>query len=368
MNLVKEIMDQFSGDLMGKLSAMLNTDEDSVNHAASAAVPALLAGLSSLASSGDGARKATSVLSSLGSSGIGDLMNLFRNDPNAIESQGANLLKSLFGDNMITNLAGMLGRSSGLTGGTIQKLLAFLAPMVLGKVASAWQNKGGTAQALTNLMTEQRTNINAAMPAGFSLADIPGWSTGTKAPATHVAADRYATSRMEEPAPSAARWAVPLLLGALALFVAWSILKPRANETANVNRAEQPAAEEVVVRKPITTDEPAALDISQVNDDLRGIFTRAGDVFADIRDADSAAAAQPKLAELEKQIDDLKATISRLPTTGLATVREMADTSLAMLKEKANKTLDAPGLPADIKSLIETILRKLAALFAPAQP
>jgi hypothetical protein len=370
MNLVKDIMDQFSGDLLGKLSSLLNADEDSVNHASNAAVPALLAGISSLASNNDGARKITNVLSSLGSSGLGDVMNLLRNDPSAAETRGTSLLTSLFGDNMLTNLAGMLGKSSGLSGNMIQKLLAFLAPMVLGKVASVWQNKGGTAQALTNLMSEQRNNISAAMPAGFSLADIPGWSAGTKAPATRVADDRYTTNtrntRVEAAPRSAASWVVPLLLGAVGLFVLWSILKPRADETARVDRVE-PVREQVVVRKPITTDEPAALNISQVNDDLRGIFTRAGDVFADIKDASSAAAAQTQLEQLEQQIDTMKATISRLPATGLATVIETADTSMAKLKDNAAKTLETPGLPAEIRSLIETILRKLAALFVPAQ-
>jgi hypothetical protein len=367
MNLVKDIMDQFSGDLMGKLGSLLNADEDSVNYATSAAVPALLAGISSLASSGDGARKVTNVLGDLGSTGIGDVMNLLRNDAGAVESRGTDLLTSLFGGNMLSNLAGMLGKSSGLNGGIVQKLLALLAPMVLGKVASVWQNKGGTPQALTNLMAEQRSNINSAMPAGFSLADIPGWSAGTRAPAPQVTTDRYATPRAEEAPHSAARWAVPLLLAALGLFLAWNFLKPRADETASVDRAE-PAPEEVVVNKPIMDDQPAAMEISQVNDDLRGIFTRAGDVFTEIRDASSAATAQPKLEELEKQIDDMKATISRLPSTGMATVRELADTSLATLKEKAQQTLDLPGLSAEIRSLIETILQKLTALFTPAQP
>lgn len=366
MNLVKDIMDQFSGDLMGKLGSLLNADEDSVNYATSAAVPALLAGLSSLASSGDGAKKATSVLSELGSSGIGDILGLLSSDANAVESRGSNLLASLFGDNMLTNLAGMLGKSSGLTGGIVRKLLTLLAPVVLGKVASAWQNKGGTAQALTNLMSEQRANINAAMPAGFSLADIPGWSTGTKAPTPQVAADRYATTKVAEAPSSLARWAVPLLLAALGLFLVWDFMKPRANETASVDRTES-TPEKVVVHKPITDSPSAAADISQVDSDLRGIFTKAGEVFAEIKDASSAATARPKLEELEKQIDGMKSLVTRLPSAGLTTVREMADTSLATLKDKAKKTFEAPGLPAEIKSLIETILQKLAELFAPAQ-
>src|SRR5262245_41608472 len=138
MNLVKEIMDRLSGDLLGKLSGLLHTDEDSAQYAASAAVPAMLAGLADVASTDDGARKLTSPLTGLGSANIDAVAGMLRGDADAVAQRGNSLLGTLFGDNLVGNLAGVIGKYSGMAGDGVKKLLALIAPMVLGKVASVW--------------------------------------------------------------------------------------------------------------------------------------------------------------------------------------------------------------------------------------
>ncbi|MBA3482412.1 MAG: DUF937 domain-containing protein [Pirellulales bacterium] len=366
MNLVKDIVDRCSGDMLNQIGAKIGVDQDAAGDAVKAAVPAMLGGLASIASREDGAREITSAISSLGSSSMNDMAGMLRGDVDTLADRGSGLLSSLFGDGMIASLAGALGKYAGLTSGSIKSLLAMLAPMVLGKVASAWKAKGGTPQALTNLFAEQRHNIAEAMPAGFSLADAPDWSTAQRtAPSMATAtADRYA----HPDKPSAARWAVPLALGAIACLLLWSFLRPRDDAGAVADRPADQAQQEVTAMKPLAPAAPAATDVARINDELRDIFATAGKAFADMKDAASAEVARPQLEALNARIDGMQKTLAALPATSTESLRATADRSLAELEVQGAKTLETPGLSPELKTLIDGILQKLATLFSPSSP
>jgi len=365
MNLVKEILDRCSGEAARQIGAKLGVDEDAACDAVKAAAPAMLSGMGSIASREDGARKLTSAISSLGSTNMDDMAGMLGGNADALADRGSSLLNSLFGDGMIASLAGALGKYTGLTSSSIKSLLAMLAPMVLGKVASAWKAKGGTPQALTNLFAEQRHNIAEAMPSGFSLADAPDWSTAQRAaPSMATAADRYARPAKR----SAAGWAVPLALGAIACLLLWSFMRPRDDAGAVADRPAGQPQQEVTAMKPVAPAAPTAAEVARVQDDLRGALATAGKVFADIKDPATAEAARPQLEALSARIDGLQKTLATLPTTSITSLRETADRSIAELKDQGTKALDTPGLSVEIKSLIDGILQKLAALFAPSRP
>jgi hypothetical protein len=327
----------------------------------------MLGGLASIASREDGARKLTSAISNLGSSNMDDMAGMLRGNADALADRGSGLLSSLFGDGMIASLSGALGRYAGLTSGSIKNLLAMLAPLVIGKVASAWKAKGGTPEALTNLFAEQRHNIAEAMPAGFSLADAPDWSTAQRAAPAMASTERYARPEKR----SAASWAVPLALGALACLLLWSFMRPRDEAGAVADRPADQAQQEVTAMKPVAPaapGAPSAAEVARVQDDLRGALATGGKVFAGIKDAATAEAARPQLEALSARIDGLQKTLATLPATSVTPLRETADRSITELKEQGSKALETPGLSAEIKSLIDGILQKLAALFAPSRP
>jgi hypothetical protein len=367
MNLVSEIMDRCSGEVLRKLSSLLNTDDDTASYAANAAVPSMLAGLASIAGQGDGAKKLSSALNGLGAANIDDVAGMLRGDADAVAQRGTNLLGSVFGDNMISGLASAIGKYSGLAGDSIRKLLALLAPMVLGKVASAWKAQGSTPQALTNLLASQRHNIAEAMPAGFSLADVPGWSSMKNAAAAASAAAHRSAATAETGARSAASWAVPLALGALGLLLIWNFMRPRQDASAVADRTAR-STQEVTSMKPVVPGASTAANVGQVGDDLRSLLTTAGHVMGGITDAASAEAARPQLEELGTKIDSVQGLLAQLPAAGIRSLRTTADQSIASLKDQATKTLKTPGLAADIRSLIEQILRKLGGLFDGAAP
>jgi hypothetical protein len=358
MNLVKDILDQCTGSL-GSLSSLLGADEDTTSYAAGAAVPALMAGLASAASRGDTAGRAVGALNSASSFGMDDVADMLRGNPDAVADRGANLLNALFGDAALSGLVGSLSKYAGLGGGMVKKLLALLAPMVLSKVASAWKARGGTTEALTGLMADQRANIAQAMPAGLSLADVPGWSAGAGAAAS---ASRRAVATADAASRSASSWLVPAALALVGAFLLWSVLQRRAGEDTAVKHADQ-TSEEVTAMKPVTPAPEIPAEATQASDELRKILSSASETLGEIKDADSADAARAKLEELSAKIDGMKKMLAPMAATNLSTLKATAEKPMAELREQANKVLETPGLAEDIKTLINGIVQKLMKLF-----
>ena len=113
MNLVQLIKDQLLGAGLGKLSALLGESEAKTESAVGAAVPALLAGLSSLASSHEGAQKLTSALGKFDAGSLSNLGNMLSGQAGAVAGRGGSLLGSLFGGNVLSGITNALSRFAG---------------------------------------------------------------------------------------------------------------------------------------------------------------------------------------------------------------------------------------------------------------
>ena len=218
------------------------------------------------------------------------------------------MLGSLFGDSMVSGIANAISRFTGLNAAVVKSLLAFLSPLVLGKVAAQWKTQGGTNQALKSLFADQRENITNAVPAGFSLADIPGL-TGTKEPA-------YTTRRTAEIEPARRAIARELVSAAgtrparLDSFCGNFCRDPRADQAAVKKPAE--TVDKAVAMKPASPEVIDVPDLARVRDDLGGLFKSLDTGFSDIRDAASAERAMPALKDLNGKIDAMNLILSRL--------------------------------------------------------
>jgi hypothetical protein len=352
MNLVKQIVDQLSGDTLRKLGSLLGMDSETAGYAASAAVPSLLASLAGMASREEGARKLTGTLGSMETGGFNDFAQLLDGDASGLVQQGASLLGSLFGDNRLTGLIGAIGNYAGLSGNATKSLLAYLLPLVLGKVAQQWKNKGGTLQALTSLFADEREHIAEAVPAGFSLSDIPGMDDMARAAAG-------SSRRTAEPAKrSSASWIMPLALLLVGGFLLWQFLqaRPNAQQAADRNATE---SEPTTVMKPVVPDAIDVPDIAHMRDDLTGVFRSLDTTISEIKDAASAESAMPQLEELSRKIDGIGGTLRSLPEAGRNTLQQFVAEHLGELKAKVMDTLAIPGLSDRIRALINEIVRKL---------
>jgi hypothetical protein len=201
---------------------------------------------------------------------------------------------------------------------------------VLGAIAGRFTGKGVNPQGLAGLFAEQKANIANAMPSGFSLADVPG-----------VATTREAARMVEEAAQPAAatvwKWLIPVVaviaLGALLLWYFFG-----------------------------RTPSPKVPDFAQVSTDLTGTFKSLTESLTSIKDAASAEAAVPKLKEVDGKLDGMKALVDKLSDADRGKVTDLIKASFGKVEDQFAKLLWIPGVGDKIKSTVDGIMGKLAAL------
>lgn len=362
MNLVKLITDQISSDALAKLCSILGIDRDTAESAISAAVPTMLAGIGGLAASEDGIRKLSGTLGNLDDSMFGSFDRLIGGDASMLRQRGGGLLNSLLGDNVTGSIATAVSRFTGVAPDTVKSLLAYLAPVVIGRVASQWQNQGGTPAALKTLFVDQKRYIEDALPAGFSLGDVSGLNRlgDVGRSATHAA------RQVEPTTKSLASTLIPLVLLAAGALLIWNLWSRRPGpQQAEVEPAvSQP--ETVVALKPVTPD-AVVPEVGSVQQQLTNLFDSLGKTFGEIKDASSAEAAAPQLEQMLPQIDQLSVAWRRLPDAARTTLATPFKENFTKLKEQAGDILMLPGIADRVKTLINQILEKLVALQTGAQ-
>jgi hypothetical protein len=348
LNLVELVKDQLAGGVLAKLPEILGTTQTTANAGVSAAVPALLAALSSSASSRDGARNLQSTLDSFDTRVLNNIPQSLSGDGKSLIDIGTSLLSSLFGSGMLSGLGSILSRFAGMDSGKSSSLLGLLAPIVLGILKSRTQGMG--ADGLARLLEAQKPNIVNAMPSGLSSAlegiqgmgGVADWARGAVSSAYQAGrvavSETAGTGRASAAAgASALRWVLPAL--ALVILVGllwWWIGSMRTSQqTATVTQ------------------------IAGVTGQVNDFFRLATDTFAGIKDAASAEAAVPKLRELSTRLDSMRVAMDQLPADARARL-------VALIKDLSAKlmpTLDSLGaIPAvgdKIKPVIDDLRRKL---------
>lgn len=413
MDLVKLITDQLSGDALNSLSSVLGTDNKTTRDAASAAVPAILTGLAGMGSTDDGARRLASTIDNLdtnfsgGVGALGNLASLFDGgDANAVQQKGGSILSSLFGENLVSNIATSVGRYAGLEPATTKKLLTWLMPLVLGLIGSKWKNQGGSIGGLASLLTDQKQNIAKAAPAGFNLGSIPGLpsidqglrvagQTARAAGDTAAEAARRTGKAAGDASQSLLTWVWPIAGLALVLLALWFIFgrgqgpgaaaNKAANQAANAaatatqaaadtakaaaNTAQRAAsatgeaarstAEKITALRPQLPDVP---DLTLMSKDVTGIFDSATQSLGTIKDAASAEAALPELTQLNSKIDGIRDQLDNLPAAAQATLGTTIGKQFGALQAQVDKVLAMPDISDELRTALLSITSKLRGL------
>jgi hypothetical protein len=360
MNLVELIKDQLSSGLIKHLSSQIDASEGATRSAVFAAVPALLSALSGLASgSGSGSQKLVSALESLGTGSIENLTHKMSNQPGAVLEQGASILSSLFGSSTVSGIVNTLSRFASIAPGAAQKLLGYLTPLVLGSIASKFSGKSINAQGLANMFADERASIASAMPAGFSLADVPGMAAASSAV-------RAAARGVEEKSASLMRWLLPLAGIAAVAALLWAFLPSMTKPVPEVNapavtRAQSPDIASTPVAESVKALVP---DVSKFKTELTDTFSKLTETLSSVKDAHSAETALPTLEDIEGKLEVAKTTMKDLGTAGKATIGTLVKASEGKLRELMEKVLAIPGVGEKIKVVANSIMTKLTDLSA----
>jgi len=367
MNIVDVIKSQLSGEVLAKLGSLVGESEDKTKAAIGAAVPGLLSVLASLATSG-GADKLINALKQVDTGSPGGFGDVLSGQAGQVAEKGGSLLNILLGSSALPAIISILSKFTGVGAGPLKALLSYPAPMILATIAKQFSGQSLTASALSSFFAEQKSNINAALPPGLSLASIPGFTTASAATAPRPMA---ATAPAESSGLPA--WLLPLvglgLLGALAWYFFGNQaaeVKPLAEPPAAV--MENPKEAPVVVKPEELKTLPEAVvpkvdlpDPTKLGTDLTSVFTSLTDILGGVKDVPTAQAAAPKLTDLTPKLDGLKTLWDKVPAAGKTAITKIATDHLGKLKELVAKVLAIPGVSDKLKPVLDILLAKLTA-------
>ncbi|MBX9842744.1 MAG: DUF937 domain-containing protein [Xanthobacteraceae bacterium] len=379
-NLVSFIMQFLTPDMVARIAAALGLSPKDAQTGISAAVPALLAGLTGAAERPGGAQSLFNAVKQQSGmlDNLGSLIGAGRQG--SVVDAGSQLLTTLLGGQQQSALAGAVGKFAGLGQGAGSSLLAMLAPVALGAIGKQLGPGALDAGSLTNLLASQKGQIADAMPTGFGkllagtgVLDSLGGSFGSAANAAAAAANQAtraaanATGRAAEYASSGAYslgqaghraaaagppnwlyWAIPLVLIAGGLW--YLIGYTTRDEVAEQVTRPAPAVESAVV---------GGVDIGkQLGDSLNSVRTS----LQGVTDAASATAAVPRLREASAQVDRVNSLLGQLSEGQRKTVAGLAASASPTLNQSFDKVLAIPGVGQELQPVIDTLRTKLAGL------
>ena len=370
-NLVSQIMDLLTPDIISKIAGYFGLDRYSTQKAIGASVPAMLAGLVGLASKPEGAKQLSTVLSQQPSGPLDNLRTLTSgSEQRTVAENGAGLLSSLFSGNAFNTLAGAVGKYAGIGEGTSKSMLGMLAPLVLGSVAQQQRQSGLDANGLSSFLASQKDNIVSAMPSGFGnmlsgtgIMDSLGDAWRNTGAAASAAAGRFASSANEATAdvrraaqyaardttrPASSGW-LPWALGLLVLAgLAWWLTSQPSNRVA-----EQPTA---------TTAQNLTVGGVNISGQITAAINSMKSAIQGISDPATAQAALPRLQQAAAQLDNVSGLAVQLPTTGRNALASRVASEIPALDRDFNSVMARPEIAAVVGPEINGLRTKLNAL------
>jgi len=179
MNLLNSVKEDLSDTLIDKLSDMVGLSSNDTGSALDIFLSGLLGGIAHKGSSIQGASTILDIIkqNSFDRDDSFDLAKIFNGDKKISDylETGTNLLKSLFG-NKKEGLIDLLTRKSGLNNAIGSKLLSFLAPIALQKIAIIVRNHNFDAKALSDYFSSENKDLLGMIPGLgilFSKSDKP---------------------------------------------------------------------------------------------------------------------------------------------------------------------------------------------------
>jgi len=382
MNIVDLISSQLTGDVLGKLGGLVGGTQQQTQSASAAAVPALLQVFGKMVSTQRGADQLARSMGGLDLSMLGNLAGLLGGgNASSLANTGGSILGQLLGGGSnLTRLAGLLASFVGSQPGMMQKLLTYLAPVVLGVVAKQFTGRPDAA-GVQRLFSEQASNISGALPKGLSLGDVASFFASEPEPAARATShgQRHEPSHghRHEPASSGfPSWLLPLLALAALGVGAYLFTRPKPEEkravavtetkvgpvTDRVTEVVEERGNQLVdtVQEVLTID-PRFLEAVRVGTTATELFGGLTKTLSGVTDEASARAALPKLEGFGPLLETLETETARLPAEEKPALTEFLGKNLSLLQKVINTALAIPGvrniLGSAVTPMVETLTR-----------
>ncbi|MFM7115523.1 MAG: DUF937 domain-containing protein [Planctomycetota bacterium] len=392
MNLVDLLKSQMSSEVTKQLGGMLGTSDSDTGNLLKASLPAILAGLGSVASKKDGADK---IASAIGGLDPGMLGNLGKMLGGADAKKGGDLLGSLLGNNMLTSLLPLLGKFVKLDPSLITKALGLLAPLVLSAIGSAFKGQKVDGAGISRLFSEQKSNIASAIPAGLSLANLPGLESLGNVGKVANQAMNQAGKAAADAGGGLGKLLLPLIaLAAIVGGILWFMnsgakkvedaAKKAADAGAKAVAGVADAGKEVVkagekvvegaagaVKDAAKSTVEAAKDMigdvavpgfSDLQKNFSGMFDTVGPLLGGIKDAAGAEAALPDLEKAVTGLDGMMGSLGGMPEIAKSAVSTMVQSQLDKLGPVIDNIVGMQGVGEKVVTVLKSLKDKLGGL------
>lgn len=224
-SLLSAVMSLLTPEIVGKMATASGLDRSLAQKAVDASVPAILGGLSQLASQPGGARQLANAMAEQPSGVLGTLSSSLGGSAQ-LADQGNSLLSSLLGGGTLGAIVSAVSKHAGIGEGAARTLMGLLSPVILSVFGRRQRAAGLDANSFARMLSGQKAEIAAGMPSG--LADLlpsdlrESLHEPTAAeprtydlPRSAYSAPRGSNGAMQrmvsEPAPTRASWAYWLL-------------------------------------------------------------------------------------------------------------------------------------------------------------
>lgn len=383
MNLVDTIKGTIGPALVDRIAPMIGIPADRARAAIDSVVPGLLAAVAAKGSTPEGARDLSSMLDQTDDSLLDDPAGALTSRGSSLMESGGKLLQSFLGGNTVSGLSDVLGRFTGIGGGSLTSLLGMVAPFIFGSLGRVKRSMNLDASGLAGLLQDQKRNIASAMPQGLagslagapglgSIADIArgiGGTAGREAVGVGASTPRETyrqpvadTSRRpyrEEPRRTISpwTWALPLIavlaLGWLALSWLNRPQTPTRGTPASGTRPAQtqPAAQPAV--------RPQA--VGQLPNEINSVVDSAVQTLEGVSDQATARTAATQLQDLGARLDTLRGSFTNLPQGEQQTVGTTVTNSLNRVRDAADRALAIPGTRETLGPAVDALVEKLRA-------
>ena len=152
---------QLGGDTLKQISGMLGTDENTAGKATGAAVSVLLGALSRNAAKPEGAQALTQALAKDHDGSVLDNLGALIGSPDS--GAGAGILGHVLGGQQRRVESG-LSQATGLDSGSAGKLLAMLAPVVMGALGRQQRQGNMDAGAVAGMLNQESRTMEQRNP------------------------------------------------------------------------------------------------------------------------------------------------------------------------------------------------------------
>jgi len=347
-NIIDLIKDQLSDQIMGHLGKVIGGNQTQNETALNTAIPAILSGLTGLASNQSSAGTLFNTIKDHDDSildNLGDLLG--SNKQSSLIESGSKMLGSLFGNGIVGNLANAISDYSGVRKSGAKSLLGLIAPIIFGVIKRKLMGDGSfNLGSLVNMLTGQKKNIEAAIPRDFAdqlksvgFDKIAANVTETVSDTTQVAA-REGKSLLSKLLPLA------LLIGAA--LIAYNLFFK--GNTRNVETRQETTTGSTINK----------VDSTRLTRDLGSKLNSLTTTLGSITDEASAKAALPTLTSLTDEIGSLAGMMDKLPEAARGSVSKIVTDYMPKLQDLINKISKIPGVGAIIKPVIEKLASSLA--------